>query len=69
METNDHEYRFQNIIDLDSGKLLAVIEHEVRSMFHPMFGRELVNRNSAQSFMRYQAGHDAFVGVAQGGRG
>ncbi len=69
METNDHEYRFQNVIDLDSGTVLATIEHEVRSMFHPMFGRELVNRNSAQSFMRYQAGHDAFVGVAQGGRG
>ena len=69
METNDQEYRFRNVIDLDSGRVLATIEHEVRSMFHPMFGRELVNRNSAQSFMRYQAGHDAYVGVAQGGRG
>ena len=69
LETNDHEYRFQNVIDLDNGNVLATIEHEVRSMFHPMFDRELVNRNSAQSFMRYEAGHDAFVGVTHGGRG
>lgn len=69
METNDHEYRFQNVIDLDTGRVLATVEHEVRSMFHPMFGRELVNRNSAQSFMRYESGHDAFVGVTHGGRG
>lgn len=69
METNEHEYRFQNIVDLDTGAVLATIEHEVRSMFHPMFDRELVNRNSAQSFFGYRAGHDAFVGIAHGGRG
>jgi hypothetical protein len=68
-ETNDHEYRIQNVIDLDSGKVLATVEHEVRSMFHPMFDRELVNRNTAQSMRGYQSGHDAFVGVAHGGRG
>lgn len=69
METNESEYRFQDIVDPDTGAVLAKLEHEVRSMFHPMFGRELANRNSAQSIFRYQAGHDAFVGVAQGGRG
>jgi len=69
IETNDHEYRFQDIVDLDSGAVLFTIEHEVRSMFHPMFGRELVNRDAGQNIFRYQAGHDAFVGVTQGGRG
>lgn len=69
METNEHEYRFQDVIDLDSGAVLATIEHEVRSMYHPMFDRELVNRNSAQSFFGYRAGEDAYVGIAHGGRG
>ena len=69
IETNDSEYRFQDIVDLDSGDVLFTVEHEVRSMFHPMFGRELVNRDAAQNIFRYQAGHDAFVGVTHGGRG
>jgi len=69
IETNDSEYRFQDIVDLDSGEVLFTVEHEVRSMFHPMFGRELVNRDAGQNIFRYQAGHDAFVGVTQGGRG
>lgn len=69
VETNDHEYRFQDVVDLDTGRVLATIEHEVRSLFHPMFGRELVNRNSGQSFLRYRSGHDAYVGLTHGGRG
>jgi hypothetical protein len=69
LETNDSEYRFQDIVDLDSGKVLATVEHEVRSMFHPMFDRELVNRNTGQNIFAYQAGNDAFVGVTLGGRG
>lgn len=69
IETNDHEYRFQDIVDLDTGAVLATVEHEVRSMYHPMFDRELVNRNAVQTVFKYQAGHDAFVGVTHGGRG
>jgi hypothetical protein len=69
METNDSEYRFQDIVDLDNGKVLATVEHEVRSMLHPMFDRELVNRNTDQNMFKYQAGHDAYVGVNLGGRG
>jgi len=69
MESNDHEYRFQDIVDPDTGEVLATIEHEVRSMFHPMFDRELVNRNAGQSFGSYRAGHDAHVGLTHGGHG
>ncbi len=69
METNDHEYRFQDIVDLDSGEVLATVEHEVRSTFHPMYGRELVNRNEAQNIFAYQQGHDAHIGLTHGGRG
>ena len=60
-ESDQHQYRFQNIIDPDTGDLLTEIEHEVRSLRHPMFKRFLVNRNPAQSFMNYTQGHDAFV--------
>ena len=67
LETNDHEYRFQDIVDVDDGRVLATVEHEVRSLFHPMFGRELVNRDAGQSFMRYQRGRDAFAGLTHGG--
>ena len=44
-ETNQHEYRFIDIADLDTGKVLARLEHEVRSMTHPSYARPLVNRH------------------------
>ena len=60
-ESDQHQYRFQAIVDPGSGELLTEIEHEVRSLKHPMFKRFLVNRNPAQSFMNYTQGRDAFV--------
>ena len=43
-ESNASQYRFQDITDLETGQVLATIEHEVRSMRHPLFARALVNR-------------------------
>ena len=60
-ETNPYQYRFQDIIDLDTGEKLFEIEHEVRSATHPMFQRPLVNRNPAQSLQNYLYGRDALV--------
>ena len=60
-ESDQHQYRFQAIVDPASGDVLTEIEHEVRSLKHPMFKRFLVNRNPAQSFMNYTQGRDAFV--------
>ena len=60
-ESDQHQYRFVQIVDPASGETLTEIEHEVRSLKHPMFKRRLVNRNPAQSFMRYREGRDAFV--------
>lgn len=69
-ETDDHEYRFQDIVDPESGAVCAVIEHEVRSMFHPMFARELVNRDPNQGLgTRYRQGRDAEPGLHQSGLG
>ena len=60
-ESDEHQYRFQAIVDPDTGTLLCEIEHEVRSLFHPMYERELVNRNAAQSIFAYTRGRDAFA--------
>ena len=62
-ETDAHEWRFQDIVDPQTGAALFRIEHEVRSMKHPLFGRPLVNRNPAQSNRGYMHGQDAFRGV------
>ena len=59
-ESDEHQYRFQAIVDPDSGEILAELEHEVRSLKHPMFKRDLVNRNPAQTFFNYGEGRDAF---------
>lgn len=60
-ESSDSQYRFQTIVQPRTGKLLCELEHEVRSLYHPMYGRELVNRNSAQNIFAYARGRDAFV--------
>ena len=59
-ETDQHQYRFQAIVNPDTGETLAELEHEVRSLRHPMYRRNLVNRNPAQSFRNYINGRDAF---------
>jgi hypothetical protein len=58
-EDNQYQYRFRDITDLDTGKHLFTIEHEVRSLTHPMFLRPLVNRNPTQTARNYAQGHDA----------
>ena len=60
-ESNEAQYRFEKIIDPDTGAELAVIEHEVRSMRHPMFARALVNRNPEQTNNHYAPGREGWV--------
>jgi hypothetical protein len=60
-ESDAHQYRFADIVDLDSGEVLVTIEHEVRSMRHPMFARALVNRNPAVTNQHYETGHEAWA--------
>lgn len=70
MEANDHEYRFVEIVDPESGQVCAELEHEVRSMYHPMFGRGLVNRHPEQGVgLRHQPGHDVQPGLHSTGVG
>jgi hypothetical protein len=63
METDAHEWRFQHIVDPESLERLFQIEHEVRSMKHPLFARPLVNRNHAITNVGYIQGFDAFRGT------
>ncbi len=60
-ETNAYQYRFQDVVDPDTRQPLFTIEHEVRSLTHPMFLRPMVNRNPAQRQATYARGRDAFV--------
>ncbi len=60
-ESNQHQYRFQHIADPATGKALFEIEHEVRSLRHPMHARPLVNRNPQQTNRAYVPGRDGWV--------
>ncbi len=57
-EDNQHQYRFRDLVDLDTGELLFTIEHEVRSMTHPLFARPLANRNPDQTNQQFAPGHE-----------
>ena len=58
-ETNEYQYRFVNIIDLDSEDLLFKLDHEVRSMSHPLYGRHLINRDPDQTIRGFVDGYEA----------
>lgn len=60
LEAGAHEWRFRKIVDPEGGKELFEIEHEVRSLRHPLYARPLVNRNAAQTNTAYVRGQDAF---------
>jgi hypothetical protein len=58
-ESDQHQYRFEDIADPASGAVLFKLEHEVRSMRHPLYARDHVNRNPAQSNRIYAPGHES----------
>jgi predicted enzyme related to lactoylglutathione lyase len=60
-ESGEHQFRFRDIVDVASGRVVYRIEHEVRSTRHPLHGRPLVNRNPAQTNVDYRPGCDAFA--------
>ncbi|MPZ57281.1 MAG: hypothetical protein GEU91_12440 [Rhizobiales bacterium] len=67
IEDNRYQYRFQDIVDLESGKHLFTIEHEIRSITHPMCLRPLLNRNPAQTARSYAQGHDQLAWAMEPG--
>lgn len=57
-EAGQYQYRFKDIVDLDSREVLYTIDHEVRAMSHPMYGRPLVNRNPSLTNQNYAPGRE-----------
>jgi len=62
-ESDEYQYRFKDLVDPESGKVLFTIEHEVRSVTHPLYGRELVNRNPSQTNLAYVRNADRYAGT------
>ncbi len=60
-ESNAYQYRFEHIVDVDTNENLFEIEHEIRSMTHPLYARPLINRNPVQSQQSYQLDGDEWV--------
>ena len=60
-DVRNHQYRFKEIIDPDNDSSVFLVEHEVRSLHHPMFRRFLVNRDPAQTQRQYRRERDALV--------
>jgi hypothetical protein len=60
-ESNQYQYRFNDIVDPATGKKLFEIEHEIRSITHPLYARPLVNRNPRQTNRNYVQGRDGWV--------
>lgn len=58
-----HQYRFAEIVDPSSKARCFELEHEVRSLHHPLYARPLVNRNPEQTNRDYRKGADARSGV------
>ena len=59
-ESNAHQYRFRDIIDPGTGEKVFALEHEVRSLYHPMLNRTMVNRNAGQTQRGYVPGRDVY---------
>jgi hypothetical protein len=60
-DVRNHQFRFKDIIDPDNGRQIFALEHEVRSLRHPMYHRPFVNRDAAQSQRDYRRGWDALT--------
>jgi hypothetical protein len=60
-EVRNHQFRFREIVDIDGGAQVFSLEHEVRSLHHPMYGRPFVNRDTGQSQRGYRRGRDAHI--------
>lgn len=60
-DVRNHQFRFKDIVDPEDGKVKFTVEHEVRSLRHPMYHRPFVNRNATQSQRGYRRGWDGYT--------
>lgn len=60
-EVRNHQFRFKELTDpVDASHKLS-LEHEVRSLRHPMYNRFFVNRDVTQTQRAYRRGWDAYT--------
>jgi|SRR3990172_9264167 len=64
-DVTTHQFRFKELVDPESGVKMFELEHEVRSLLHPLYHRPLVNRNACQTQERYTRGRDALIPFAE----
>jgi hypothetical protein len=62
-DADPHEWRLEWICDPRDGRRLFQVEHEVRSLKHPLYNRPLVNRNPAVSNVSWSRGRESFAGL------
>jgi hypothetical protein len=60
-DVRNHQFRFKEVVDPETGQCVFLVEHEVRSLHHPMFHRVFVNRDPASSQRDYRRGRDSLV--------
>jgi hypothetical protein len=60
-DVRNHQFRFRQIVDPASGNPVFSLEHEVRSLHHPMFQRNFINRDPNQSQRAYRRGRDGLI--------
>jgi hypothetical protein len=64
-DVRNHQFRFKEIIDPEGESPVFDLEHEVRSLRHPMYHRPFVNRDPTQSQRGYRRGWDALTPFPQ----
>lgn len=57
-ESDQYQYRFQQLIDPDTNEPVYELSHEIRSITHPLYGRPFVNRNPVQTNRNYRPDRD-----------
>jgi hypothetical protein len=60
-DVRNHQFRFKDIVDPETDEKLYELEHEVRSLRHPLYHRAFVNRNPEQTQRDYHKGRDGLV--------
>ncbi|WP_345810781.1 glyoxalase/bleomycin resistance/dioxygenase family protein [Paraburkholderia sp. PREW-6R] len=58
-----HQYRFAELVDPETGACCFTLEHEVRSLRHPLYARPLVNRNPDMTNRNFRIGGERANGV------
>ncbi|HEY3302024.1 MAG TPA: hypothetical protein VGL70_00660 [Candidatus Binatia bacterium] len=62
-DVRNHQFRFKDIVDPESGEKLFKLEHEVRSLRHPLYHRLFVNRDPEQTQRNYRRGRDGLIPI------